>query len=734
MSNTLLLKKSSIAGRIPLAGDLEYGELALNYADGKLYYKTSSNTVANLGGDTYVQIDRKSYTATAGQTTFSITYALPYVDVYVNGVHMSDEDYAATNGTSIVLVQACSAGDQVDLMGFSGTLISPSQKTNGEVLVYNGTTRVWDNVAQSTLTAGNATKWATARNLSLTGDATATLTGVDGSAAVSAALTLATVNANVGSFGSTTAIPIITVNAKGLVTGVTTASISGSISVTGGDLTLSGNTGTAITNATLATVNSNVGTFGSSTSVPVVTVNSKGLVTSVTTANISGALTFTGDVTGSGTTGTSTALTISPLAVTNSMLAGSIANAKLSNSAITIGSTSIALGATSTTLAGLTSVTSTGFTGALTGNADTATALATARNIQGVSFDGSAAITVVTAGTGVSVSGTAVSIGQAVGTGSNVTFNDLTVNGNLTVSGTTTSINTTTLNVADLNITVANGAATAAAANGAGLTVNGPVTPATLTYTSADDRWNLNKNLNVTTVYGALSGNASTATALATGRTIAITGDIAYTSGSFDGTGNVTGAGTLATVNSNVGSFGSASAVPVITVNAKGLVTSVTTTAVAGVSNVTYNTSTGVLQIDTSNGSTYTVDVGVGTSDSPTFATSITLNNSRLESNTTTTTATTADQVLVSLAGASYRSAEFQIQATDATGSKYHTATIKALHNGTSAVHTEFSSLNIGGVCATFNVDYSGGNLRLLCTPSSANSTVFKITSIIGKV
>lgn len=734
MSNTLLLKKSSIAGRIPLAADLEYGELALNYTDGKLYYKTSTNTVASLGGDTYVQIDRKSYTATAGQTTFSVTYALPYVDVYINGVHMSDEDYTATNGISIVLTQACVVGDQVDLMGYSGTLISPSPKTNGEVLVYNGTTRVWDNVAQSTLTAGNATKWATARNLSLTGDATATLSGVDGSAAVSAALTLATVNSNVGSFGSTTVIPVITVNAKGLVTGVSTASISGSISVTGGDITLSGNTGTAITNAILATVNSNVGTFGSSTSVPVVTVNAKGLVTSVTTANISGALTFTGDVTGSGTTGTSTALTISPLAVTNAMLAGSIANAKLSNSSITIGSTSIALGTTSTTLTGLTSVTSTGFTGALTGNADTATTLATARNIQGVSFDGSAAITVVTAGTGVSVSGTAVSIGQAVGTGSNVTFNDLTVNGNLTVSGTTTSINTTTLNVADLNITVANGAATAAAANGAGLTVNGPVTPATLTYTSADDRWNLNKNLNVTTVYGALSGNASTATALATGRTIAITGDIAYTSGSFDGTSNVTGAATLATVNSNVGSFGSASAVPVITVNAKGLVTSVTTTAVAGVSNVTYNTSTGVLQIDTSNGSTYTVDVGVGTSDSPTFATSITLDNSRIQSNTVTTTATTADQVLVSLAGASYRSAEFQIQATDVTSSKYHTVTIKALHNGTSAVHTEFSSLNIGGVCATFNVDYSGGNLRLLCTPSSVNSTVFKITSIIGKV
>ena len=46
------------------------------------------------------------------------------------------------------------------------------------------------------------------------------------------------------------------------------------------------------------------------------------------------------------------------------------------------------------TLTGLTSVTSTDFVGALTGNADTATALATARNIAGVSFDGTAAINI----------------------------------------------------------------------------------------------------------------------------------------------------------------------------------------------------------------------------------------------------------------------------------------------------------------------------------------------------
>lgn len=69
------------------------------------------------------------------------------------------------------------------------------------------------------------------------------------------------------------------------------------------------------------------------------------------------------------------------------------------------------------------------------------------------------------------------------------------------------------------------------------------------------------------TIAGSITGNAGTATALATGRTIAITGDLAYTSGSFDGSANVTGTGTLATVNSNVGTHTK------ITINAKGLAT-----------------------------------------------------------------------------------------------------------------------------------------------------------------
>lgn len=78
-----------------------------------------------------------------------------------------------------------------------------------------------------------------------------------------------------------------------------------------------------------------------------------------------------------------------------------------------------------------------------------------------------------------------------------------------------------------------------------------------------------------------ITGNAGTATALQTGRTISITGDLTYTSPSFNGTGNVTAAGTLATVNANVGSFGLAGSVAQFTVNAKGLITAAANVAIS---------------------------------------------------------------------------------------------------------------------------------------------------------
>ena len=84
------------------------------------------------------------------------------------------------------------------------------------------------------------------------------------------------------------------------------------------------------------------------------------------------------------------------------------------------------------------------------------------------------------------------------------------------------------------------------------------------------------------------TGSAAT---LTTGRTLAITGDLAYTSPNFDGSANVTAAGTLATVNTNVGSFTNAT----LTVNGKGLITAASsgTTPVTSVTATSPVASTG---------------------------------------------------------------------------------------------------------------------------------------------
>ena len=48
------LKKSSVAGRVPSASDMEYGEVAINIADGKLYFKNSSNTIQSFHAGSFV--------------------------------------------------------------------------------------------------------------------------------------------------------------------------------------------------------------------------------------------------------------------------------------------------------------------------------------------------------------------------------------------------------------------------------------------------------------------------------------------------------------------------------------------------------------------------------------------------------------------------------------------------------------------------------------------------------
>lgn len=49
MANKIILKKSAVKGKAPTAADLEFGEVALNFADGKLYFKTPDEEIDFIG-------------------------------------------------------------------------------------------------------------------------------------------------------------------------------------------------------------------------------------------------------------------------------------------------------------------------------------------------------------------------------------------------------------------------------------------------------------------------------------------------------------------------------------------------------------------------------------------------------------------------------------------------------------------------------------------------------------
>lgn len=72
------------------------------------------------GGSAY---SRTTFTATAGQTAFTVTYAVGYLQIYVNGVLLTGSDYTASSGTGFTLNVACAAGDIVEALVITTSVV-----------------------------------------------------------------------------------------------------------------------------------------------------------------------------------------------------------------------------------------------------------------------------------------------------------------------------------------------------------------------------------------------------------------------------------------------------------------------------------------------------------------------------------------------------------------------------------------------------------------------------------
>jgi hypothetical protein len=97
------------------------------------------------------------------------------------------------------------------------------------------------------------------------------------------------------------------------------------------------------------------------------------------------------------------------------------------------------------------------------------------------------------------------------------------------------------------------------------------------------------------------------------------------------------------------------------------------------------------------------------------------------DTQTHTTTATT-EVSIAEYAHASYDGIKAVITADD--GTERSVTEIVITHDGTTAVATEYAQLNTDTALATYDVDISGTDIRILATPAATTSTGFTVKAI----
>jgi len=407
------------------------------------------------------------------------TISIPAATSSVNG-YLTSSDWSTFNNKQTALTAGSGVTISSNIVSVGQSVTTTSSPTfAGETLTgtLTGTTANFSgNITASNLSGTNTGN----QTIVLTGDVTGSGTG--------------TFTATVGKINGTSLSTLGT----GLLKNTTSTGVP-SIAVAGTDfqapisLTTTGSSGTAtftsntlnIPNYTLAglggiglsglsataplSYNNSTGSF----SIPAATSSANGYVTSTDWTTFNNKQTALTAGVGSGISISGGTISATGLTTSNLSSTAGITNAQLASSSTLLGSTTLTLGGTVTSVTGLSSVSSTGFTGALTGNASTATTLATSRNINGTAFNGSADITIV----------------ADAGTLSGTTLKTTVTNSSLTGVGTITSgtWNGSTLAVAygGTGVTSSTGSGNVVLSNSPTLVTPNLGTPSSATLTNA---------------------------------------------------------------------------------------------------------------------------------------------------------------------------------------------------------------------------------------------------------